>query len=254
MQTTLTERFNELFNGNYEVEIGKYIGQAWDNFAKNPLGYIGYTLVIFAVSLLASFIPFLGIIVVVFTIGFAVVANKIHHGETTTFNDFFDGFNRKPFQLILVALIPALLAILAFIPFLFAGLGSFISINMFEFGDFSDNLPVVVVGICVVLAVVIGLILFYLYVTWQWAYFLVAFNGMDFWPAMETSRKIISKKWFSFFLFLIVLGIINLIGTAICGIGLIVTIPLTSIATFYAFKEITGFNEVGPLDTEKAIV
>lgn len=254
MQTNLSERLNELLAGNYQVEIGKYIGMAWDNFTKNPWAYIGYTFVIFAISLLSSFIPFLSIVLVVFTIGYAVVANKIHHNQATTFNDFFDGFNRKPFQLILVALIPLLLGILAAIPLVLAGFGTFISSTFIEFGDFSKGFSIAAVSIFGILGVVIGLVFLYLYIAWQWAYFLVALNGFDFWPAMETSRKIIGKQWFSFFLFVIVLAILNIIGGMICGLGLLVTIPLTSIATFYAFKEITGYTIDETTATEELIV
>ena len=68
---------------------------------------------------------------------------------------------------------------------------------------------------------------------------------MEFWQALETSRKIISKNWFAFFGFSFALFAINLLGMLAFGVGLLVTIPVTACAAAIAYKEIVGLYSVG---------
>jgi hypothetical protein len=55
---------------------------------------------------------------------------------------------------------------------------------------------------------------------------------------MQLSRKIVSKHWWKFLGFLIVLALINLAGLATCCIGLLVTFPITFAALTYAYEDI----------------
>jgi hypothetical protein len=58
---------------------------------------------------------------------------------------------------------------------------------------------------------------------------------------METSRKLISKQWFPFFGFTIVLGLINFAAILLtCGLGLLLTGPLTVCAVAAAYENIVG--------------
>ncbi len=68
----------------------------------------------------------------------------------------------------------------------------------------------------------------------------VIFLKMDFWPAMEASRKIISKKFWSFFGFFILLGLINLLGIIALGVGVLFTIPATYCMMYAAFESVVG--------------
>ena len=68
------------------------------------------------------------------------------------------------------------------------------------------------------------------------------------WEAMEASRKIISKEWFSFFGFGIVLGLISFAGLLCFFVGMLVTTPLVAIASFIAFEQIIGLNEENEID------
>jgi len=78
----------------------------------------------------------------------------------------------------------------------------------------------------------------YLAVAWHFALPLIMDKRIEFWPAMELSRKVISKHWWSFLGFAIVLGLVNFVGVLACGIGLFVTAPLTMIALAYAYEDI----------------
>ena len=80
----------------------------------------------------------------------------------------------------------------------------------------------------------------YLFVAWIFTFPLIVDRRLDFWPAMRLSRKIISKHWWKFLGFLIVLGLINLAGMAACCVGLFITFPVTFAALTYAYEDITG--------------
>ena len=84
----------------------------------------------------------------------------------------------------------------------------------------------------------------YLAVAYLFAQPLVIDKGADFWQAMETSRKLITKKWFSFFGLLLVLFLLNLAGAILLGVGLLVTIPLSSCILAAAYEDIVGLNSV----------
>jgi len=71
----------------------------------------------------------------------------------------------------------------------------------------------------------------------------VAFKNYKPWAAMELSRKVIHKNWSSFFGFYIVLVFLNLLGMMPCFLGLLITAPLSYIALYIAFEQITGSNQ-----------
>jgi predicted Ser/Thr protein kinase len=78
----------------------------------------------------------------------------------------------------------------------------------------------------------------YLSVAWMFAFLLVVDQGMKFWPAMELSRKVVTRHFWPFFGFWLVLLLMNLGGALLCGIGLFLTLPITFAATAYAYQDI----------------
>lgn len=70
----------------------------------------------------------------------------------------------------------------------------------------------------------------------------IADKKLDFWEAMEASRKSISGHIFEMSIFIFVLFLVNLIGVLLCVIGLLVTIPLSFVAIALAFDDIVGIN------------
>jgi serine/threonine protein kinase/cytochrome c-type biogenesis protein CcmH/NrfG len=121
-------------------------------------------------------------------------------------------------------------------------------------GGFLASLLTVLGFVCLVLPGV------YLFVAWIFTFPLIVERRLDFWPAMRLSRKIISKHWWKFFGFLIVLALINVAGMAACGVGLFITFPVTFAALTYAYEDITGavkspagaFSSVPPITTPAA--
>ncbi|MEM6519449.1 MAG: hypothetical protein AAF892_03210 [Cyanobacteria bacterium P01_D01_bin.71] len=208
---------------DYQFKMGDYIGRGWEIFKSNALLFIGFTLLVFVgLGIISAILPYplgsgnwedgQGGIGIVSSIllnllipGIYLVAFQIARNRTTAFGDFFKGFNRA-LPILLLAFISGFLVFVATLCFLLPGI--------------------------------------YLGVAYMFSLPLLLDKNLDFWPAMETSRKLITKKWFSFFGFAIVLGLINLGGLILLGIGLIVTFPLTVCAQVAAYEDIVGLNSV----------
>jgi hypothetical protein len=65
------------------------------------------------------------------------------------------------------------------------------------------------------------------------------FGGLDPWSAMEWSRKLITRNWWRFFGLLLVLGLLNILGFLLAGIGLLFTISFTFLVLYAVFEDIT---------------
>jgi uncharacterized membrane protein len=212
-------RFQELAESGYNVEIGPTINKAWAILNKDIGSFIGFTAIYLAINVVLGLIPFVGslasiVINAPLGIGFAIVTSKIMNEEAYTFNDFFKGFDYVG-QLFLGGLVSGIFAFLGFLLLIIPGI--------------------------------------YLGIAYSWVSIIIVFAGYEFWDAMEASRKVITKQWFSIFLFLIVFGFINLAGMLVCGIGILVTLPLTSIAVFVLFNDIVhgGNNHDLPLKEDE---
>ena len=85
---------------------------------------------------------------------------------------------------------------------------------------------------------------YYLSIAWVWADLFILFKGMSFWDAMESSRKVVTKKWFHMLGLIIVLVLIALVGALLCGLGLLVAIPLMSCVVYASFADVVGLYDV----------
>lgn len=104
-------------------------------------------------------------------------------------------------------------------------------------------LQLVLLGLVVKVLMLLGFICLiipgiYLWVAWTFAAALTADQHMDFWPAMELSRKIVNKHWWKFLWFLIVLAAIHFVGFLLCYVGIFVATPLCLAALAYAYEDI----------------
>lgn len=200
--------FDSYVNVSFSLNVREYIEQAWNMFKEHTGEFVGFTLVIFVATAVSSRISTAGSLIISaaaasFYAGYAIVAFRLLSGQSFQFSDFFRGFNY-------------------FLPLFLAGLA----------GGF-------LVGVGLILLLVPGI---YLEVCYMFTTFLIIDYRMDFWQAMETSRRIISKHWFTFFGFSFVLFAINLLGVLALGIGTFVTIPVSACATAIAYKKLMGLH------------
>uniref|UniRef100_A0A7S4FHK1 Uncharacterized protein n=1 Tax=Eutreptiella gymnastica TaxID=73025 RepID=A0A7S4FHK1_9EUGL len=131
------------------------------------------------------------------------VAFKIMKGSSTTLSTFFDGFH-------------------FIIPLFIAG---------------------VLQSICVTAGFMLLLIPgIYLVVAYQFTCPLILDKGMDAWEAMETSRRLITKRWFSMLMLDMVSMGILLLGALCLGLGLFVALPLCVCIQAAAYEGIVGLS------------
>lgn len=216
----------DLVDRDYEVKIGEYFSRGWEIFkAKAPL-FILFTFVLVLIQVVISVLPFPlgarsedgpggGILNLAFNIvapalsaGYYFVAFQLARGRSAVFNDFFQGFN-KFLPIFLTALVSTILTAIGFVLLILPGI--------------------------------------YLAIAYLFAQPLVIDKNADFWQAMETSRKLITKKWFSFLGLMLLIFLLNLAGAMLLGVGLFVTLPLSMCIITAAYEDIVGLNSVAEI-------
>jgi uncharacterized membrane protein len=196
--------FDRLIDNGYELNASEYVQKGWKMFKEHTGEFIGFTLLTFAISIVSAKLAIFGsmlfsALAAPLYAGYGIAAFQIISGQPFQFSDFFKGFNY-------------------FLPLFLASLASGI-----------------IVSVGFVLLIIPGI---YLAIGYMLTTFLIIDYRMEFWQAMETSRKIVTKNWFAFFVFALVLFLVNLLGMLALGIGMLVSIPITSCAAAIAYKEI----------------
>ena len=196
----------EVALNNYQFNFGEYLSKGWKVFAQNMGGFIGFTVVMILINMVLGVIPVIGQIATIVVgaplmAGYYVVARKLMNDESTSFGDFFGGFDY-------------------FLPLFLASLVSsiFIMIGMF-------------------LLLIPGI---YLAVGYMFTSLVIINRELGFFEAVELSRKLITKKWFAFFGFSIVIMLINVVGLMLLGVGLLFTLPFTVCAIAVAYDDIVN--------------
>ena len=218
--------------GDYELDLGGCITRGWELVKNNFWPAIGISALVFLASiginqvfgLLSSgpmnemirnqqvsargILIVLGVTVLGAPFGTILMAGlfkyflKLLRNESAGIGDAFSGFGPHTGQLILLSLVQMVLVIL---------------------------------GYC--LCIIPGI---YLSVAWYFAIPLVIDRGMNFWEAMELSRKMVNKHWFMVFACMLVFGLIGVAGIIACGIGILFTLPIGIAALMYAYETIFG--------------
>jgi uncharacterized membrane protein len=192
-----------------EVKIGDYFKVGWELFKKYPAGFVGYFIIVVVISVVLRWVPMLGwiaglVLVSPLNAGFFVVSAKLLKNQTPEFVDFFSGLKFYFLQLVLFGVVSSVL-----------------------------------ITIGLILLIVPGI---YLIVSYLFALMFIMDRGLDFWPAMETSRRAVQTRWFNFFLLLLLLALLNIGGLLLLGVGLLVTVPLTHCIVTAAYDDIFGLQ------------
>lgn len=217
---------------DYELDLGECITRAWALVRNNFWSVVGVSaLVLFAIvginqlfGLITNpivnqmvtdqkvnareILIVLGVTIIsapvstIFMAGLFKYYLKLIRGEMPTVSDAFSGFGPRTGQLILLSLVQMTLVVVGY---------------MF----------------CIIPGI-------YLTVAWYFAIPLVIDRNLDFWPALQLSRRLVSKHWFIVFAAMLVFGLVAMIGIIACGIGILVTMPVGTIALMYAYETIFG--------------
>lgn len=183
-------------------EIGAMLSSAWGLFTENVGILIGATALVWAIIAVAGGFTW-GLAHVVLTgpmlLGYAALILGVARGQHPDFNVLFSGFQR-------------------FLPALIANL-----------------LISVFCAIGTTLCIIPGIFVMMVY---KLTYFYMHDKALDFWPAMEASRKTIMKDFGAWLIVLLVVMGINAAGAMVCGVGLLVTFPVTSLMLALAYEQV----------------
>lgn len=193
----------------YDFELGNYVSRGWEIFKANAGMMIGFVFVQIALSLACSLVPILGSLANIAVSaclmgGFYLTCQKISNGESIEFGDFFKGFDH---------------------------------IKELFFGQFVMAIMVAIGFICLFLPGI------YLAIAYGFMVPLIVLGKMPFWDAMETSRKIITKNWFMFFVMGFVYSGIALLGILALGVGIFVAVPVILCIQYAMYEGIVGVSD-----------
>ncbi len=197
----------------YTVKPSEYIKKGFEIFKKDAGSFIAFSILAVILQMIPTFIFGFGntsglvsltqnvfsLALIPLTVGYAIYADLIERGMPRSFGNFFDGYKKA--------------------------------------------IPLIIAYVILGILVVIGLILFvipgiYLAVSYMFVALIVWFGNETGWEALEKSRKIISKKWWDYFLFALLLFVLNMAGLLALGIGIFITIPISYIAVYVAYREV----------------
>jgi hypothetical protein len=80
----------------------------------------------------------------------------------------------------------------------------------------------------------------FLAIAWIFALPLAIDKNLGFWQAMETSRKVVTKHWWTVLALVLLAGLIGVAGIVACCIGIFLTLPLTYAVLMYAYNDLFG--------------
>jgi hypothetical protein len=193
---------NDILRRGYAVDIGGSLSRAWKMLTGDFWPIIGTSALILLILGVTNFVG-LGLLLTGPLIGgLDWYFLKRIRGQKVEVNDAFAGFTLAFVQLLLVSLVSGLL-----------------------------------IGLGLLCCLVPGI---YLAVAWCLAIPLAIDKRIAFWDAMEVSRKVVTRRWWSFLGLLLVYGLVNLGGILLCCVGFFITSPLTTLATMYVYEDIFG--------------
>lgn len=198
----------EFIARDYQVRIGHCIGRGWDLVMANFWLSVGASLLVYLLALAVGSTGIGGLLLnfVLFG-GLHWMFLKLVRGQTAELGDAFAGFSAAFLPLMLFSLISQLLTGLGFIFCILPGI--------------------------------------YLVVAWQlFTALLILDKRMEFWPAMELSRKVVSHHWWQVFGLFLVCILIGMAGSLVFCIGFLLAMPVTIAAVVYAYEDIFGARPV----------
>lgn len=191
----------EILQRDFSLDITGCISRAWNLvFSRDFWPIVGVN-TLTCLTLLASSMCYANIVITGPVTGgvYLYFLKKIRR-EEATLNIAFSGFSLAFSQLFLAFLVSSLIS-----------------------------------GVGVILLIIPGI---YLMVAYFFTYALVLDKKLEFWDAMECSRKVVTRHWFPVFGLLILAGLLAAVGVVALCVGMLVTMPIYHAAMMYAYEDI----------------
>ncbi len=188
---------------NLKLDIGAALSRSWELLLANFWPLVGATLVMTLIVVAVNFIPIVGMLLNgIFVGGLQYYYLKRLRGQPAGIGDCFVGFQVLTPALIIASLLVSVFTVV---------------------GLFFLILP----GI-------------YLAVAYLFTFLLVIDHRLEFWSAMEVSRRVITRNWFWMFLLVIVGALLSCLGLVLLIVGLFLTLPLYYGMLVAAYEQLVG--------------
>jgi uncharacterized membrane protein len=190
----------EILSGGVAFSISDCFSRGWNLVMQDFWPIIGVNALMFLILTAANGM-YVGIFLNGVVIGglYCYFLRRIRN-QPATLNDAFTGFALAFVPLMLASLVSSLLTVVGFLCCIIPGI--------------------------------------YLTVAWAFTFPLVMDKRLEFWPAMELSRKVVNRVWWGVFGFLILTFLINLLGFLLLCVGVFFTSAVTMAASAYAYESI----------------
>ena len=189
---------------DYTVQIGHCLGRGWDLVMAHFWLTAGGAFIVYLLSVLLA-ASALGHLLLAYVLwaGLDWLLLKLVRGQPAELADIFAGFSLGLVPLLLFSLVGQLLT-----------------------------------AVGLVLCIVPGI---YLLVAWHlFTPLLILDKRLDFWSAMELSRKVATRHWWQLFGLCLLCVLCLLAGTILCLVGFFIALPVTAAAVVYAYNDIFG--------------
>lgn len=216
----------------YRIDIGNCVARGWSLVMANLGVSIATVAIVYACLIFTGLIPCVGGLVQLVIQGplmggLYMVFLRMIRRQDAAVGDAFSGFSTSFLQLFLVGLITGMIIFVCMIP-------AIVVIALSAAATKSDPHPLVL-GIAFI---VTALPIIYLTICWLFSMPLVIDKRLDFWPAMELSRKVVTMHWLSVFLLTLVCGLITIAGAFALCVGILVAAPVAMASLTYAYEDI----------------
>ena len=240
----------------YRVDIGGCFERAWKLFAAQPGNIVGATVLVLVVFVggwllatgIGAVVPFAEVVLPMFFTGPLMGGLMwfyllLARGEAAGVGDAFAGFGPRFRQLVLASVVQGLVNTLCTLPLGLLAQTMGLTAELLRQQKFPHLTPgnvLLLVGTGLFTAAVVT----YLNTLWTFSLPLVLDKRMRYWPAMELSRRLVSKRWWMTFLFLFLAGLLSTMGLLVCCVGLFVTVPLHFAMRVYLYDD--NFRDLTP--------
>lgn len=184
------------------IDIGAAMAEGWAIYKREPLLLSSATLLLLVINTIATNIPFLNMVLYgPMLTGLYLLVMRVARGESVSFAGFFDGFRLFFVPTVLASVVTSLLITLGILLLVLPGI--------------------------------------YLALAYGFTYLYIVDRQLDFWPAMEASRKTITAHFWQYLLLAILFLVICLLGAIPFGLGLLVAMPLCMAAQYCVYRDLT---------------
>lgn len=241
----------------YEFNGSEFFSEGWELFKKEAGSFVGVTVLFIVINVVVAFIPFVNLLgtFIQMTLfgGYYIYCRNMQSGDQKM-GDFFGAFNSFG-QIVLYLIVLGLMILPVFfialalvVPYeeLIALIG-----NTDDPGAIADLSAAFMENIGMMIILFFAFIVYAVYLSMSYIFVLplIVDSKMGFWQAMELSRKVVGKQFFSFFGFYFIIGILSgLFVLVTLFFGVLVLYPVLYCVSFVMYNRIFKLDEESEVD------